>query len=110
MIQKEMAKSGIILYFENDKFILEKRLDPNKKKEFESYEEAIKFANNFFENKKWTAIIRYNRGLGIEYKNINKISAATAEEAREIATKEAEKILCDSNIIEIKINKYFERG
>lgn len=110
MIQEEMAKKGIIVYFEKNKFILESKFQKIEKKQFETYEDTIKYVKTLFEVKKWKAIVRYNRGLGIEYKTLNIIDAENMQSAQLIARKEAENTIVDSNIIEIKVNKYFERG
>ena len=39
---------------------------------------------------KWSAMVRYNRGLGIEYKKLNEIESETYEIALQIANKEVE--------------------
>lgn len=49
----------------------------------------------------FTAIVRYNRGLGIEYRNLSSIYAMTMDEARTMAWKEAEKVLGDEEKVTI---------
>ncbi len=74
----------------------------------ETYEEAISMAqkmldsmsNKFFE---FTAIIRYNRGLGVEYKNLPIIQAKSIDEARILAETEAINLLGEVDIGEIRI-------
>jgi hypothetical protein len=66
-----------------------------------SFEEAVEIVYRALQDAKtkkpvigeFVAIVRYDRGLGIEYKNLPVIQATTIEEARAEATEIAEKIL-----------------
>lgn len=49
----------------------------------------------------FTAIVRYNRGLGVEYRNLSNVHAFGIEEAKEKAWKEAEKVLSDEKALTI---------
>ncbi len=66
-----------------------------------SFEEAIEIVYHSLQESKakqaisgeFYAIVRFNRGLGIEYKNLPVIQATTIEEAKMKATEIAEKIV-----------------
>lgn len=69
---------------------------------------AILVANKFLDSPNklfWSTIVRFNRGLGIEYKNMPDIEADSYEEALEIAKKEANKLKKEPKLIiaEIKV-------
>ena len=109
MQMEQLALNGLIIYAdESGSFILEKKeTNINKKKkekkEFATFDSAYNDALEFIKQvDEWKAIIRYNRGLGVEYKSIDIFYASSKEEAKEIALKEAEKLLGDY-IIEVKI-------
>lgn len=109
MDAKKLAENGLVIYLKKNKFVLEKKkteLNQISKniEEFDCFEEAVSDAFNFLEKKSnWLAIIRYNRGLGIEYRNISVLNIENKEEAKKIALKEAEKLVGNS-IIEIKVS------
>jgi hypothetical protein len=104
---KHLVDNGFLIYLEQSKYIIEKipTILNNKKldsKVFDTLEESIQFIESFLIKKEWKAIVRYNRGLGVEYRNLKLIEATSLEEAKVIAREEAERLLKDSNIIEIK--------
>jgi hypothetical protein len=110
---KEAAYLGILIFsnkggtfiFEKKETFLDKRT--RSQEEYASFEEALKASNDFLNmQKEWQTIIRYNKGLGIEYKNLPVIFASTKEDAKVIAEQEAEKILGNS-IIEVKVKPKF---
>ena len=110
--QEVFSLNGIIIYANmHGKFILEKISTQKNdsfqdKLEYKSFDDATA-AGWLLVNrqKEWQAIVRYDRGLGIEYKNIFSIFALTKEEAKIIALNNAEKILKDSTIIEVKLRQ-----
>jgi hypothetical protein len=51
----------------------------------------------------WVATIRYDRGLGIEYRNLPDIQATNLEAAKEEACKVAAQILGDVDVKEMKL-------
>lgn len=74
----------------------------------DSLDEAIEVSNKFLDSPSkllWSTIVRFNRGLGIEYKNLPDIEAASYEEALEIAKNEADKLKKEPKLIiaEIKV-------
>lgn len=104
-----LANNGFIVYAnENGKFIFEKKPTKTNKSiidpiEFDNFNEAKDYINSILSRPiEWQATVRFNRGLGIEYKIIKPIIANLKEEAKEIAHKQAEKNFGDS-IIEIKV-------
>lgn len=104
-----LARNGFIIHAnEQGDFIVEKKpskfngLKINAVK-FDSFQESIDYINNILNKpNEWTAIVRFNKGLGIEYKNISPINADSKEEAKKTAFKQAEKLLGDY-IIEVKV-------
>jgi hypothetical protein len=108
---KQLVDNGYLVYLENKNYILEKK--PTKinnkiveKKCFETIESIIEFIENDLKSKEWKVIVRYNRGLGVEYKTLKTIEAPSLEDAKIQAKKEAENVLGD-HIIEIKVTENF---
>lgn len=104
---KKYVENGIIIYLnESNKYVVEKKKSALNKKEikkklFAKYENALEYSNQLIEKKEWKGIVRYNRGLGIEYKNI-KITAQKKQEAQIEAENLAKNILGDY-IIEVRV-------
>jgi hypothetical protein len=109
---KEAASLGILISsngkgtftFEKRETLLDKRVKTQE--EYSSFDEALKASEQFLNMQEWQAIARYNKGLGVEYKNLSFIFAEAREVAKIIANKEAEKLLGDS-IIEVKVTPRF---
>jgi len=106
----ELIKNGFNISFENNKFVVRKINVPNnstiiESREFDDYSFALEFAEKQLKkNREWQPIVRYNRGLGIEYKNLSIITASSKEEAQKIATTQAEICLKDLvTILEVKV-------
>lgn len=103
----ELILNGFIIFSENSKFIVKKSAVPNnpavfKEIIFDSYSDAIKAASEMLRTPqtfRWNSIVRYNRGLGIEYRNIPEVWAFTIEEAKISAERKATKILGEEAII-----------
>ncbi len=107
---KELTFNGFVIYPLINKFILQKINTPNNSlilepKEFESYEKAVEFVKTLMKKEfsNFNAIARYNRGLGIEYKNLPLIEAKNIDEAREKAQVLGHQLIGESYIIEIKV-------
>lgn len=102
----ELMVNGFMIYPVGEKFVLKKESVPKNQDKipetlYENYDEAINAAKEMICDSKifiWTATVRYNRGLGIEYKNLNEISAKTKEEAEQIALELAEKTILDNKL------------
>lgn len=76
--------------------------------ECRTYGEAIETALDLLKTKTllcWSVTIRYNRGLGIEYKNISDIFAETKDQALELANDCANKFFNDNKtkICEVRV-------
>jgi hypothetical protein len=109
---KVLVENGFLIYMEKNEIIVEKKATPLNKKRvdrtvFYTIEDSLKFIEEFINKKEWKAIVRYNRGLGIEYKNLGVFEADSIIQAKETAKKNAESILKDYNIIEIKVTENF---
>jgi hypothetical protein len=110
-LNKELTASGFIVYPHGSRFSMMKVATPVDDRvmeplNFDTYEEAANKANELYVFREYSfmAIARYNRGLGIEYKNIPEFSAATKEEAEKIAWEKAEALLGpEADVREIRV-------
>lgn len=111
MIQ-ELMLNGFVVYAKEDKFFLEKIAVPIfnvtiTPQIFDNYDQAIAAAYSLLEQqakiREFTATVRYNRGLGIEYKELPIIYAENIIEANKKAQILAEQFLLNANIIEIRV-------
>lgn len=90
--------NGFMIYPSNGKFIVRKESVPEscyilESKEFNTYTEAIDYAIAILEKPRkqiWGVMLRYNRGLGVEYKNLSDVFAVTKDEALQIVNEEIE--------------------
>lgn len=106
-----LVTNGFVIYEKQEKsWILKKVATKNNENVFsdmvfETYVSAKEFALKSIVCKDmWIATVRYDRGLGIEYINIDNILAKTKSEAHNIAYDILMKKLHDKNIIkEIKV-------
>jgi hypothetical protein len=109
---RDLMMNGFIIFPNNGKFILKKESVPNNEivineKEFDSYELAVESAIEILKSPQvlnWEAVVRFNQGLGIEYKNLSTIVAETYEDAQNLAEISAFQTFDKSvNIIEIRV-------
>jgi hypothetical protein len=97
----ELMLNGFMIYAKNGKFFVKKESVPTNKKiieeiEYDNYEDAIGSAVEILKKPGkifWSAIARYNRGLGIEYKNLPDFEAETFEKAICLAEEIAKKTI-----------------
>mgnify|MGYP003326182445 FL=1 len=112
---RNIMMSGFMIFPSNGKFILKKQAVQESdfhldETEFSKYEDAIEFAIKTLKQPRmsdWTAIVRFNRGLGIEYKNLKDMQAETYEDACVKAEKQAESLFYKQKVIisEIKVRR-----
>ena len=111
-VLRDLLLNGFMIYPNNGKFIVKKEAVPSntmvlKEKEYDSYDSAVEAATqilNAVQSLEWVVVVRYNRGLGVEYKNLSDVVASSLEEATKIADELAHKILGQSVIIsEVKV-------
>ena len=111
---ERLLKIGFSFYKEygpNQKFVVSKHAvfeDPSVLEDIscDDLDEAIKIAQGFLNKPKnfvWQAIVRFNRGLGIEYKNLPEIEAKSLEDAEVQAKILAEKMKKDPKLIILEI-------
>jgi hypothetical protein len=110
---QDLLMNGFMIYLNtNGKYTLKKVLVPInslvvEEQEFIDYESAMNAAIQIFETPQlieWEVIVRYNQGLGIEYKNLPSISARDKEEAKKLAFDYAETVFSPLvQINEIKV-------
>lgn len=92
-ILRDLLLNGLMIYPNNGKFVLKKEAIPSNtfvfpESEHDTYELALEAAKAILyapQETEWSVIVRYNRGLGIEYKNLPDVRAATKEEAKTMA-------------------------
>ena len=104
---RDIMLSGFLIYPSNGKFIVKKQSVPHSdftvdEKECNTYTEAIDFASSVLKEPKvifWSCIVRFNRGLGVEYKNLNDIKAETYENAVNLAEIQFNNIFNNPKII-----------
>lgn len=103
---RELILNGCLIYPKGNKFAFRKESVPNnnsiiEENVYDNYDLAIQAAMDFLQELEiieWTVILRYNRGLGIEYKNFPNFKAKTREEAEVLAQNMVSKILVNSKI------------
>lgn len=114
---KNLMLHGYMVYQIGSKYALKKIAVPNNTNtledpgEFVSFETAIDFANEHLEEQLkqliWLPTVRYNQGLGIEYKNLNEIHApdkeTALEQAKSVAIQFFEKYFPASKILEVRV-------
>jgi hypothetical protein len=110
---RDLLLNGFMIYPGSGKFIVKKESVPSNPLKieetiFDTYEAAIEAAEkmlNLVPMLHWVGIVRYNRGLGIEYKNLPEIQSSSKEEAQKIAENLAETILGDGTTVisEVKV-------
>lgn len=98
-ILKSLMTNGYQIYPDaQGKFSVKKNAVPCNSLEFEgvvldTYEEAFRFAAEHFSTPQkmlWAVVARYDRGLGIEYRNLRPVESASREEAEILAWTQAE--------------------
>lgn len=107
----QLVTNGFVVFKDEDKKWILKKISIKNSSDsidqmiFESYDKAKNFALGFINHKNhYIAIVRYDRGLGIEYKNFDNIIAKSNDEAYENAFKLMLKHVDDKNMIkEIKV-------
>lgn len=90
---RDLLMNGFIIFPKNGKFILKKEAVPDNEivineTEFESYELAVECAIELLKKPQvlnWDVVVRFNQGLGIEYRNLSAVVAETHEEAQRLA-------------------------
>jgi hypothetical protein len=94
---------GLGYSLDDGKIFVKKLGPPVITKKFDNMDDALAFLRDDLKipSNKFSVIVRYDRGLGIEYKNLPDIEARTLEEARLLAQTEAEKLV--QNIKEIRV-------
>jgi len=106
----DLMLNGFVIYPKDDLFCLQKISTPNNpqkinEKVFPNYEAALNFAKSFMQKglTNYTAVVRYNRGLGVEYKNLSLIEATNIEEAEAKALIAAQDNIQEQHIIGIRV-------
>lgn len=97
---RELLTTGFMIFPKQGKFVVKKESVPGntliiKEQEFDSYDLAVEAAVEMLKKPQlveWDVIVRYNRGLGIEYKNLPSVVASDRDKA---------KILAEMNAVEV---------
>ena len=112
-ILHDLLSNGFMIYPSNGKFILKKEICSSSpyqisEIEFGSYKEAMLEAERIFKTPQmieWTVLVRYNRGLGIEYKNLETVFAVSFQ-AAEVASQKLIEVFAkdnDAKVAEVRI-------
>lgn len=114
-ILREFLSSGLVISLNGDLWQVEKRATTicpqvDAPLFFATYEEAVNAMNIMFEYYcsklfEFKITVRYNRGLGVEYKNLPNIQAKSRNEAKKIAEVEAVNALGTADIKEIRVRQ-----
>jgi hypothetical protein len=112
-VLRDLLLNGYMIYPIDGKFAVKKESVPANQNTiserlYENYEIALKAAEDMLnapKKLKWAVIVRYNRGLGIEYKNLSDVCATTKEGAKTIATNLAQKTMLNDriDILEVRV-------
>ena len=110
-ILRDLLLNGFMIYPNNGKYIVKKEAVPTnpiilKESEYDNYDLAVEAASTMLNTPQvveWVAIVRYNRGLGIEYKNLPDVRATDKEGAKAMAEVLAEEILGGTVISEVRV-------
>ena len=125
-ILRDLLANGFVIFppLGTGKFILKKIAAPSNttvmgEREFDSFDAAVAEAKAILDARngpklfEFTAVVRYNRGLGIEYKTLPNIQAISLDEAQRLAKNVAEQWLAQpkpkskAEIREIKVRPKF---
>lgn len=105
-ILRDLLLNGFVIYPKNGNYVLKKESMPSNptvipETEFKCCDDAINWAlsNLRMEVYDWIVTVRFNRGLGIEYKNLPDVQSPTLEHAKVAAEKEAEKHFTDPKVV-----------
>jgi len=90
---RDLLTNGFMIFPNHGKFIVKKESVPGNtliidEQEFDSYELAVEAAVDILKQPKyieWEVIVRYNRGLGIEYRNLATVVASDKNRAKILA-------------------------
>ena len=120
---KTLFSYGFVIYPKDSNFILEKypgTISAPKSEivlppiPYDSYEKASEAAMAYINDwslnvgQEFSVIVRYNRGLGVEYKTLPSVRADTQELAQAKGDEEARKIFPDPIIIhEVRVRPVF---
>lgn len=109
---RDLLTNGFMIFPSQGKFLVKKESVPGntliiKEQEFDSYELAVEAAVEMLKKPQlieWNVIVRYNRGLGIEYKNLPAVVASDKNKAKILAELNAAEVFDPAvNIGEIKV-------
>jgi hypothetical protein len=105
-----LIDAGFSIHYDEGSYVVTGNGMDGTYERFRSLQHAVEFAfyelNKLAEAKKheFTVIVRYNRGLGIEYRNLPNIEATTLEEAKAKAAEICNKTFSAKDVIhEIKV-------
>ena len=103
--------NGFMIYPCNGKFVVKKERVPEsdyllEPSEFGTYGEAFDYAVAVLSTPRklvWCVMLRYNRGLGVEYRNLSEVSASDHEEAMAIANRQVEELAKKMKLLSFEV-------
>jgi hypothetical protein len=92
----ELMTCGFMIYPSNGRFVVKKQAVPCSdtaisETEVATYEEAVELAKKLFAKpilKTWSVVVRYDRGLGVEYRKLHDVVSVGHQEAVVLAEKQ----------------------
>lgn len=109
---RELLTRGFMIIPNQGKFLVKKESVSGdtliiKEQEFDNYDLALEAAVEMLEKPRvveWEVIVRYNRGLGIEYKNLQSVRASDKDKAKIMAEINANEVFGpEVQIREVKV-------
>lgn len=114
---RNLLNSGFMIYPANGKFVVKKEPTPIspfsvEECQFDTYLLAVEAVEGILKNPplvEWSVLVRYSRGLGIEYKHLETVFAERIEQAEDSAKLHVEKFENDqkSKVIEVRVRPKF---
>ena len=108
----ELMTCGFMIYPSNGRFVVKKQAVPGSNNSIEemevsSYEEAVELAKQLLAKpvlKSWSVVVRYDRGLGVEYRSLADVVSESHEQAVLMAQGQADLVFDrKTRIAEIKV-------
>ena len=92
---EELGRAGIVIYQDGEKWIVLETQEKNASSSFLNYESALEGAKEILVKRnskkcRFSVIMRYDRGLGVEYINLSEVEAMSVQLAQDLANANAE--------------------
>lgn len=103
--------NGYMIYPSNGKFVVRKERTPESDyflgpSEFDTYGDAFEYAVSALSiprKRVWCVMLRYNRGLGVEYKSLGDVFASEHDEAMTLANEQVEELAKKMKLLSFEV-------